>query len=138
MSEIEFTSSAYYRFLNEHKVMGTRCLSCSATYLPPRPLCPACHGEDMEWIQMRGKGQLQAYTSINIASTAMIEAGYGRDNPYCTGIVQVDEGPSISAQIIGLDMTHPEQIAIGSLLKAVFVERGQEDERQTYLAFEPA
>ena len=137
MSEQEFTSSAYYRFLNQHKVMGTRCLSCEAIYLPPRPLCPACHGEEMEWVEMRGQGRLQAYTSINIAPTTMIEAGYGRDNPYCTGIVQVDEGPSISAQIIGLDTTSPEQITIGIPLKAVFVERGQEEEQQTYLAFEP-
>jgi len=35
-------------------------------------------------------------------------------------------------------MDYPEQIAIGTALKAVFIERGQEEDRQSYLAFELA
>ena len=86
---------------------------------------------------MSGMGRLQAYTTINIGLTAMIEAGYDRKNPYCTGIVQLDEGPVISAQIIGVDTAHPDDIAIGTELKAAFVERGEGEEAQTFLAFEP-
>ncbi|NJN93330.1 MAG: OB-fold domain-containing protein [Anaerolineales bacterium] len=68
----------------------------------------------------------------------MIEAGYNRNNPYCAGIVELDEGPKVSAQIIGVDVAHPETIKIGTPVKVAFVERGQEDKRRTYLAFEPA
>ena len=126
-----FTSAAFYRFLDEHKLMGSRCKTCGALHLPPRSLCPACHGEEMKWEEMSGKGRLVAFTTIHIAPTAMIEAGYGRDNPYCAGIVQVDEGPAISAQIVGVDATQPEQIAVGTPLKVAFIERGEGEERHT-------
>jgi len=86
---------------------------------------------------MSGRGQLQAYTTINIGLTAMIDAGYDRKNPYCTGIVKLEEGPLISAQIIGFDTGHPELIEIGSELKVAFIERGEGEEAKTFLAFEP-
>ena len=38
----------------------------------------------------------------------MIEQGYGRDKPYVSGVVELDEGVKISARIIGVDATKPE------------------------------
>lgn len=91
----------------------------------------------MEWTEMSGRGHLIAYTTINIGLSAMIASGYDRKNPYCTGIVRLEEGPSISAQIVGVDTAHPEQIVIGTGVKATFIERGDEEDRRTSLAFEP-
>jgi uncharacterized OB-fold protein len=90
----------------------------------------------MEWVEMESSGVLLAFTTIHIAPTAMIEAGYGKDNPYCTGIVQLAEGPAISAQILGLDPRLPAQIAVGTQVRVAFVERGEGDKRRTHLAFE--
>ena len=137
MSEHQFTYSAFKDILGNHKLMAAKCGDCGELHLPPRAICPNCFGENMEWAEMSGMGRLQAYTTINIGLTAMIEAGYDRKNPYCTGIVQLDEGPVISAQIIGVDTAHPDDIAIGTELKAAFVERGKGEEAQTFLAFEP-
>jgi uncharacterized OB-fold protein len=67
----------------------------------------------------------------------MIEAGYRRDKPYCTGIVQLDGGPAISAQIVGVDPTKPESIRVGMPVKLAFVQRGEGDGAPTHLAFEP-
>ena len=136
MSERPFTGQAFYQYLGEQKLMGSRCKSCGALYVPPRPLCPDCYGDDMDWEQLGGKGKLIAFTTVHIAPTAMIEAGYGRNNPYCTGIVQLDEGPAVSAQIIGVDPTAPEQIAVGTPLQVAFVRRGEGENERTYLAFE--
>jgi hypothetical protein len=136
MAEQEFTSASFYQFLGEHKLMASRCRSCGALYLPPRALCPACHGEEMEWAEMGSSGVLLAFTTIHVAPTAMIEAGYGKDNPYCTGIVQLAEGPAISAQILGVDPRQPAQIAVGTRLQVAFIERGEGDKRRTTLAFQ--
>jgi hypothetical protein len=136
MAEQEFTSASFYQFLGEHKLMASRCRSCGALYLPPRALCPACHGEEMEWAEMGSSGVLLAFTTIHVAPTAMIEAGYGKDNPYCTGIVQLAEGPAISAQILGVDPRQPAQIAVGTRLQDAFIERGEGDKRRTTLAFQ--
>jgi uncharacterized OB-fold protein len=90
----------------------------------------------MEWAEMSGKGELLAFTTVHIAPSAMIEAGYDRKNPYCTGIVRLAEGPAISAQILGVDPAKPEEIEIGTPLRATFVQRGEGETARTYLAFE--
>jgi uncharacterized OB-fold protein len=136
MSERPITGEAFYPYLAEKKLMGTRCQSCGRLHVPPRPLCPACYSDEMAWEEVGGSGKLIAFTTIHIAPTAMIEAGYGRTNPYCTGIVQLDEGPAISAQILGVDPAQPEQIEIGTPLRVAFVQRGEGEQARTYLAFE--
>jgi uncharacterized OB-fold protein len=130
----EFNGTSFYEYLDESKLMGSRCESCNALYVPPRPLCPSCHGDAMVWEEMSGEGQLMAFTTVHIAPTAMIEAGYGRDNPYCVGIVELAEGPAISAQIVGMDPAKPKSIEIGARLQATYVERGD----RSFLGFEPA
>ncbi len=138
MPENEFTSAQFYKALNDHKLVGTRCRSTGEVYAPPRPISETTHADDMEWIEMSGAGKLAAFTIVYIAPTAMIAAGYDRKNPYCAGIVQLAEGPKISAQILGVDVKKPEQIKIGMPLKIAFVERGEGEAKKTFLAFEPA
>jgi uncharacterized OB-fold protein len=137
MGDREFTGWSFYQFLGENKLMGSRCGSCGALHVPPRAICPACFGEKMSWVEMSGEGKLVAFTTVHIAPTAMIEVGYGRDNPYCTGIVELAEGPAISAQILGVDPAMPEEIEIGTPLRVTFVQRGEGDQARTFLAFEP-
>jgi uncharacterized OB-fold protein len=132
-----FNGTSFYEFLGENRLMGSRCKSCGALHLPPRAMCPACYADEMAWVEMSGEGKLLAFTTVHIAPTAMIEAGYGRDKPYCAGIVQLDEGPAISAQIVGVDAGRPAEIEVGTPLQATFVRRGEGDEVRTYLAFEP-
>ncbi len=138
MGEMEFTSNVFNKFLSEHKLMGTRCRADGELYFPPRPICPHSHSADMEWIEFSGQGKLAAFTVIYIGPAAMIAAGYDRKNPYCVGIVDLAEGCKISAQILGVDVMHPESIKIGMPLKLTFVERGEGEARRTYPAFEPA
>jgi uncharacterized OB-fold protein len=135
---MSFTGTQFNQYLAEHKLMGTRCASCGALHLPPHPICTTCHSDDVSWTAFSGRGRLLAFTTVHIAPTAMIEAGYGRDRPYCTGVVQLEEGPSISAQILGVDAARPEEIAIGTPLQVAFVQReeGPDGKTRTYLAFE--
>jgi uncharacterized OB-fold protein len=136
MADKDLTGTSFYEFLNENRLVGSQCQSCGALHLPPRPLCPKCYGEKMEWTEVSGRGKLLAFTTIHIAPTAMIEAGYDRKNPYCVGIVQLEEGPAISAQIVGVDPSKPEEIEIGMPLTVAFVQRGEGEAKRTYLAFE--
>ena len=74
---------SFERFLGEEKLMGARCRSCEALYVPPRGLCPRCYGTGMAWERMQGTGTLAGFTSIAIGPRFMAEEGYGRGNPYC-------------------------------------------------------
>lgn len=134
----EFTHGSFEAFLSERRLMASRCNDCGEFHLPPRPLCPRCHGEQMEWVEMSGAGTLATFTAVHVGLTAMVEAGYDRTHPYLTGIVQLAEGPMISAQILGADATEPEKVAIGTRARVAFIDRGEGESARTFLAFEIA
>jgi uncharacterized OB-fold protein len=136
MATLPFTVASFNQFLREKKLMASRCPQCNALYLPPRAICPKCHGDQLEWVETSGKGKLAAFTSVYVGPTAMIAEGFDRNNPYVTGIVELDEGVRISARILGVDARHPEQIKIGTPMTVDFVERGEGDKKQTFLAFQ--
>jgi uncharacterized OB-fold protein len=136
MSDSRFNATDFYGYLAEKKLMGSRNRDSGILYVPPRPLCPKSYSDDMEWVELSGKGELTAFTVITVAPSHMIAEGYGFKNPYCAGIVKLEEGPSISGQIFGVDVGHPESIKIGMPVQATFIVRGEGNAQRTYLGFE--
>lgn len=130
-----FSAAAFNQYLKEHRLMASYCPDSERTYVPPRAICPETHSDRMEWRELSGKGTLVAFTSVFIAPTAMVSEGYGRDNPYIAGIVELPEGARVSARILGLDAAHPDTVAIGTHLTVDFVDVGDGDDRTTFLAF---
>ncbi len=137
MNDKPFNDHSYEQFLNEWKIMGSKCKKCGALSIPPRPLCVSCFGSQMEWVQFKGNGKLAAFTSIVIAPPPMAKEGFGRNNPYVVGVVEMQEGPKVVARITGVDAKKPEQIKVGMLLKAEFLSKGEGANKQTSLAFRP-
>ena len=135
MEERPFSDTSYKQFLNEEKLMGSRCRKCGALFLPPRSICTKCHGSDMEWVEMKGKGKLVAFTCITVGPPFMIEEGYDRAHPYCSGVAKLEEGVKIVARIEGVDTTNPETIKIGTPLAVRYLHRGDAENMKTYLAF---
>ncbi len=132
----EFNSTAFYNNLRDQKkLVGVKCRTCGHLSPEPRSMCPECHGFDMEWHQFSGKAKLNTFTCISIVPVAMAAKGYGRDNPYCTGIVTLEEGPRISARINGVDGANPQSIKTGM---DVVLDLEDLDEDAPSVAFKPA
>ena len=91
----------------------------------------------MEWVQLKGTGRLAAFTSIVVAPPYMVKEGYDRNNPYIVGVIELEEGVKTVARIVGVNAKKPEQIKVGTPLKAEFLQKGVELDRQTFLAFKP-
>jgi uncharacterized OB-fold protein len=134
MGEMPFSDIAFESYLCEEKLMGSRCKQCGALYVPPRPICIACRSPKLEWEQMSGNGKLAAFTCIAIGPAAMLAEGYDRNNPYISGVVELDEGARVDARIQGLDAGRPEDIRIGTPMTVKYLHR---EGGLTYLAFEP-
>lgn len=133
--EGRFSDIYYEQFLNEEKLMGSRCKKCGALFLPPRSICVECHGNEMEWVEMKGEGRLAAFTCISVGPPFMIKEGYNREHPYCTGVVELSEGVKVVARLEGIDASKPETIRIGTPLIASFLHRGEGENLRTFLAF---
>ena len=138
MDERPFSDISYQQFLNEEKLMGSKCQKCGALYAPPRPICIKCRGTEMQWIEMKGEGQLTAFTCIAVGPPFMMEEGYDRKNPYISGVVELEEGVKVDARIEEVDATNPEAIRVGAPLTVRFLHRGEGENLKTFLAFRPS
>jgi uncharacterized OB-fold protein len=105
-----FNAASFYAFLKEGRFMGVRCRENGNIYAEARPIDPVSHSRDMEWHELSGRATLTTFTCISVAPASLEAKGYGRNNPYCTGIVTLEEGPRISARISGVDAANPQNI----------------------------
>jgi uncharacterized protein len=137
MAEHDIDTATYKLNIDAHKLVGSRSGEGRTMYVPPRPIDPDHVNDRMELVELSGQGRLLSFSVVPVASSEMIAAGYGRDNPHCVGIVKLDEGPSISAQIVGVDTKAPGSITIGMLMQAEFIERMGGETQHTILAFRP-
>ena len=138
MEQRTISALSFKQFLNEDKLMGSRCKKCGTLFSPPRPICINCYSREVEWVELKGKGKLATFTVIYVGPPWMVEQGYDRKHPYCSGVVDLDEGVKIDARIEGVDTDNPESIKIGTPLTVDFLHRGEGDKTTTYLAFRPA
>ncbi len=137
MEKRPFNDISYEQFLKEDRLMGSKCQKCGALSVPPRSICAKCYGSQLEWVEMKGKGKLVAFTCIAIGPPFMIKEGYNREHPYVSGVVELDEGVRVVARIEGTDGTKPESIKIGTRLRVQFLHRGEGAAAMTFLAFRP-
>ena len=128
---------AFRQYLQEGKLMGSRCAACGAQFVPPRDLCGACRDGTMEWVAMSGLGTLAAFTSIAIGTPATVAEGYHRDNPYCCAVVALEEGPRVVGRLSGVAARQPETIHVGLAVRAVLEPREDAAEGPTALVFQP-
>lgn len=83
-----------------------RCRACGRAYFYPRPFCPYCSSQDVEWFTVSGKGKLYSYV-INH------RPAYGFQDAvrYVIAIIQLDEGPRMMSNVIGVEPL-PENLPV--------------------------
>jgi len=124
-----FTAKSYHDFLKEKRLMGNLCQDCKALMVPPRMTCMECRGNKLKWSQLSGKGSLETFTVVHVAPTFLKDKA-----PYAVGIVKLEEGPMITARLVGLDVQAPETIKISMPMVADYVE----ENGKPLLVFKPA
>ncbi len=102
-------AAAFMTHLEAGKVMATRCRKCGTSYFPPKADCPACLSSDVDWFEIKGKGRLNTYTTVNYGPT-----GFENDAPYTLALGEFEGGMQVLARLsrdIG-----PEDIKVGMSL----------------------
>ena len=83
---VSFTSitkvNDFIDYLEEGKVMATRCKDCGMIFFPPRADCYRCLASNMEWVAVSGTGKLVTYSKLEYAPI-----GFGDDLPYAIALL---------------------------------------------------
>ncbi len=94
-----------------------RCNACGMHYFYPRPFCPHCSSDDVAWTRVSGRGTLHSYV-INHRPVP----GWEQDVPYAIAVVELEEGPRLAANIVGIPNT-PEHLVLDMPLEVCFEEQ---------------
>ena len=87
-----------------------RCNACEKYYFYPRPYCPKCNSDDVEWRTVSGKGTLRSYV-INQRPLPVFKS----EEPQIIALVELDEGVRMMTNVIGID---PADVRIGMRVRA--------------------
>lgn len=106
---------------SRYNLEGTRCKECGEYYYPPRNFCVNCRRVgQIEPYMFKGTGKIISYTVIHTAAE-----GFEGQAPYTLAIIQLDEGPHLTSQVVG----DSEKIHIGMKVRSVFRKLGEDGER---------
>jgi len=112
---VSFTSTTkvndFIDYLEQGKVMGTKCKKCGALFFPPRADCYKCLESDMGWFEVSGTGKLVTYSKLEYCPV-----GFEDDLPYVIALLDYGD-----YKVFGrlADDLPEEEVSVGMELKTV-------------------
>jgi uncharacterized OB-fold protein len=108
--------SAFYRGLNEGRILGQRCPTCQKVYVPPRSACPTDGTPTAEEVEVSQTGTITTFCIVNVPFL-----GQKITPPYVSAYVLLD-GADIAVLHLILGVPAAE-VRMGMRVKAVWKPR---------------
>jgi len=105
-------TQAFWDAAGDGKLLYKKCAACGEPHFYPRPHCPFCFSDKVEWQEASGRGTIYTYSVMRRAPV-----------PYAIAYVELAEGPRMMTNIVGCPQT-PEALVLDMALEVTF-------ERQT-------
>jgi uncharacterized protein len=116
MPEADEASAAFYDAAARGILMIKACGRCSAMLRPDATFCSECLSEDLSWKESSGRGTLFTFGIMHQKFP-----GFENDVPYNIAVVQLEEGPRMSSNIVNCDN---DALQVGMPLRVVFQDAG--------------
>jgi uncharacterized protein len=90
-------SQAYWDAAKEGTLLIQRCTACGRCQFYPRGHCAHCFAPGPQWMAASGRGRVHTYSVVQRTPNAEFTG----DCPYILAIIELDEGPRMTARIVG-------------------------------------
>lgn len=125
---IEDESAPFWDGLREGELRIKHCNACGAFHFYPRPFCPTCWSDDVEWHVASGDASVYSYSTVYVNDLPP----FGPQVPYVAAVVDLAEGPRMMTRLVGCTK---DDITIGM---AVTFETAPLDDELNMAVFRPA
>lgn len=108
-------SRPFWDATREGRLVLPWCEDCGRFFWYPRPACPVCLGEALDWRPAAGTGVVHAVSVHH-------RPGLGRDpddGPYAVALVDLPEGVRLLTNVVGVA---PEDVAVGADVRVAWHE----------------
>lgn len=97
--ERDALNAPYWDSLTNGKLSFQRCKACGHAWLPARSECPGCLAENWQWEQAAGGAKLISWVVYHVA----YHPAFANRLPYNVAVVELDEGPRLISNVVGID-----------------------------------
>jgi len=111
-------SAPYWDSLRQGRLSFQTCRACGHAWLPARTECPHCLAADSHWVAASGRAKVVSWTVFHIAYHKAFENRL----PYNVAIVELEEGPRLISNVVGL--AEPGALRIDMPLKLRIEQEG--------------
>jgi uncharacterized OB-fold protein len=122
------TTRAFWDATTRGVLLIKRCRACGRAHFYPRPFCPHCWSEEVEWEEARGRATLYTWSVVHANDLPPFQERV----PYVAAVVDLEEGPRMMTNVVDWDSN---QLTAGMPLEVVFREQA---EGVTVPVFRPA
>ncbi len=106
------TTRPFFDAAREGRLLLPRCPR-DGFFFYPRSRCPHCLGDDWRFEEVSGRGTIHSFTVDRIGHAP----GLASLAPYAIAIVELEEGPRMTARLVGCD---PDHLRVGQPVEASF------------------
>ena len=105
----------FWMSAKKRKLVFQYCSKCKMLQSYPKPWCSECGSEELSWKEVSGEGTVYSYTIPR--QVIDNSPAFEKNLPFVVAIVQLEEGPRLYSNIIGLP---PEDVRIGMKVGVIF------------------
>jgi hypothetical protein len=109
----DFESQPFWDGAREQKLLIKRCLECGATHFYPRPFCPKCWSDRVEWLEASGRATLYTWSVVYQNDLPP----FNERVPYVAAVVDLAEGPRMMTNVVECEF---DALAPGMELEVVY------------------
>jgi uncharacterized OB-fold protein len=107
------TTVPYWEGTADHRLLLKRCQACGRNHFYPRPFCPHCWSDNVEWLEASGRATLYTYAIVRANGLEP----FSSEVPYIAAVVDLEEGVRMMTNVVECPF---EGLAIGMPLELAF------------------
>jgi uncharacterized OB-fold protein len=103
----------YWAAARDGKLLIKRCRACTEPFFYPRPFCPKCWSDDVQWEEASGRATLYTWSVVRQNDLPPWPSRV----PYVAAVVDLDEGPRMLTNVEGCE---PDDLRVGMALRVAY------------------
>jgi uncharacterized OB-fold protein len=99
LPEITDENREFWEGAKRGRLRMQKCGACAHIRFPISHVCPRCLSAEFAWTDLSGRGEVFSYVVFH----QVYNKAFEKDVPYNVALVQLEEGPRMYSNIVGVD-----------------------------------
>jgi uncharacterized OB-fold protein len=118
LPETRNAGATFWSKAAEGVLVVPKCSACLRTFWHPRPRCPHCGSDRVDWIRGSGEGTVHTFTVVRQSGDPYFKTRV----PYVVAMIELDEGVRIMTNIVETPL---DALRIGMRVEVLFEAAGE-------------